>query len=226
MASSLRFARRYGNPLPYVTVCLTYATVWCQVARMAQARKRQAKDKIARLDADAWIAAAFDALAEGGIDAVRVEPLAKSLAITKGSFYWHFADRRALIDAMLAAWTEGRIAAIRQQAAERGAARRGAARPRRSLHAPRQCARARDRACDPLARAHRRGRPRKPCASVDRERLRACGRAVRRARLAARRSAGARDPVLQLSVRAEPARREAVPPAARDRAIEALIAAP
>ena len=51
---------------------------------------------------------------------MRVEPLAKSLAITKGSFYWHFADRRALIDAMLAAWTEGRIAAIRQQTADRG----------------------------------------------------------------------------------------------------------
>ena len=78
------------------------------------------KEKIVRLDAGAWIAAAFDALAEGGIDAVRVEPLAKSLAITKGSFYWHFADRRALINAMLAAWTEGRIAAIRQQTADHG----------------------------------------------------------------------------------------------------------
>lgn len=78
------------------------------------------KEKIVRLDAGAWIAAGFDALADSGIDAVRVEPLAKSLAITKGSFYWHFADRRALIDAMLIAWTEGRIAAIRHQTAERG----------------------------------------------------------------------------------------------------------
>src|SRR5437763_13292034 len=87
------------------------------------ARASQVKqEKPARLDAEAWIAAAFDALAEGGIDTVRVEPLAKALAITKGSFYWHFADRRALIDAMLAAWAEGRIAAIRQQAANRGAA--------------------------------------------------------------------------------------------------------
>ena len=77
------------------------------------------KTRSIRLDAAAWIAAGFDALADGGIDAVRVEPLAKSLAITKGSFYWHFADRRALIDAMLAAWTDGRIAAIRQQT-ERG----------------------------------------------------------------------------------------------------------
>jgi AcrR family transcriptional regulator len=87
---------------------------------MPRPTRAKPKDKVIRLDAPAWIAAAFDALAEGGIDAVRVEPLAKSLAITKGSFYWHFADRRALIDAMLAAWTEGRIAAIRQQAADRG----------------------------------------------------------------------------------------------------------
>ena len=88
---------------------------------MAQARKAATREKIARLDADAWIAAGFDALAAGGIDSVRVEPLAKMLAITKGSFYWHFADRRALLDAMLAAWTEGRIAAIREQSAVGGA---------------------------------------------------------------------------------------------------------
>jgi AcrR family transcriptional regulator len=69
------------------------------------------------LDAQAWIAKALDALAERGIDAVRVEPLAKALAVTKGSFYWHFADRRALIDAMLSNWSEGRIEAIREQTA-------------------------------------------------------------------------------------------------------------
>ena len=78
------------------------------------------KEKAVRLDAAAWIAAAFDVLADGGIDAVRVEPLAKALGITKGSFYWHFTDRRALLDAMLRTWMEGRIAAIRQHAADRG----------------------------------------------------------------------------------------------------------
>src|SRR3954452_16256300 len=86
------------------------------------ARASQVKqEKPARLDAEAWIAAAFDALAEGGIDAVRVEPLAKTLDITKGSFYWHFADRRALFDAMLASWADGRITAIQKQATVRGA---------------------------------------------------------------------------------------------------------
>jgi AcrR family transcriptional regulator len=46
---------------------------------------------------------------------VRVEPLAKTLKVTKGSFYWHFADRRALLDAMLTHWAEGRVAAIQEQ---------------------------------------------------------------------------------------------------------------
>ena len=69
-----------------------------------------------RLVASDWVEAALAALAAGGIDAVRVEPLAKALDVTKGSFYWHFADRRALLEAVLAHWSQGRRAAIRQQA--------------------------------------------------------------------------------------------------------------
>lgn len=51
-----------------------------------------------------WTIAGIAALAEGGIDAVRVERLAKRLGASKGSFYWHFADRRALLSAMLELW--------------------------------------------------------------------------------------------------------------------------
>lgn len=43
-------------------------------------------------------------LADKGIDAVGVEPLARRLNVTKGSFYWHFKDRAALLDAMLDDW--------------------------------------------------------------------------------------------------------------------------
>ena len=85
---------------------------------MARAARRTERT---RLDAAAWIAAGLDALGTGGADAARVEPLAKALGVTKGSFYWHFADRRALLDAMLDAWKEGRVAAIREQAGARGA---------------------------------------------------------------------------------------------------------
>jgi AcrR family transcriptional regulator len=57
-----------------------------------------------RLDIAAWTEAALDLLAIQGIDGVRVELLAKQLEVTKGSFYWHFKDRDALHETMLAHW--------------------------------------------------------------------------------------------------------------------------
>ena len=51
-----------------------------------------------------WIDEGLRALAAGGPDAVRVEPLAQALGVTKGGFYWHFGDRRALLEEMLDAW--------------------------------------------------------------------------------------------------------------------------
>ena len=51
-----------------------------------------------------WAEAALDALARGGLSAVAVEPLAKELGTTKGSFYWHFTDRNALLAATLELW--------------------------------------------------------------------------------------------------------------------------
>lgn len=43
-------------------------------------------------------------LAAGGPDAVRIEALAKALGVTKGGFYGYFADRNALLEAMLDTW--------------------------------------------------------------------------------------------------------------------------
>ncbi|MFF5206516.1 TetR/AcrR family transcriptional regulator [Streptosporangium sp. NPDC000396] len=57
-----------------------------------------------RLNAGDWARAALEALAEGGLAAVAVEPVAVRLGTTKGSFYWHFANRKALIEAALALW--------------------------------------------------------------------------------------------------------------------------
>src|ERR1700753_3491579 len=63
-----------------------------------------------------WIKAGFAELALAGIEGVRVEVLAKNLGVTKGGFYRRFRDRAALLTDMLAGWSEGRIAAIEQQA--------------------------------------------------------------------------------------------------------------
>lgn len=58
----------------------------------------------ARTPRSRWIEEGLRALAAGGVDAVRVEPLAQAVGATKGSFYWHFDDRRALLEAMLDTW--------------------------------------------------------------------------------------------------------------------------
>lgn len=57
-----------------------------------------------RLKANDWVAAALAALSRGGVDAVRVDALARELEITRGSFYWHFKDRDALLTAALEEW--------------------------------------------------------------------------------------------------------------------------
>jgi AcrR family transcriptional regulator len=51
-----------------------------------------------------WIEEGLQALAAGGPDAVRVEAVAKKLGVTKGGFYGFFADRDALLEAILEAW--------------------------------------------------------------------------------------------------------------------------
>lgn len=57
-----------------------------------------------KLSADDWCAAALNVVAESGVDAVAVEPLARRLGVTKGSFYWHFSSRDALLKAALTRW--------------------------------------------------------------------------------------------------------------------------
>lgn len=56
------------------------------------------------LTAHAWATAALDAIARSGLQGVAVEPLARHLGVTKGSFYWHFANREALLERALQLW--------------------------------------------------------------------------------------------------------------------------
>ena len=59
-----------------------------------------------RLGRQEWIDAGLRAMADAGVDAVRVERLAETLGVTKGSFYWHFRDRGALLSALVEAWRD------------------------------------------------------------------------------------------------------------------------
>jgi AcrR family transcriptional regulator len=65
--------------------------------------QKLAESKLGRQD---WVKMGLAVLAESGVEAVRVEPLAKRMRVTKGSFYWHFKDRNDLLGAVLAEWVE------------------------------------------------------------------------------------------------------------------------
>ncbi|AKU18459.1 TetR/AcrR family transcriptional regulator [Luteipulveratus mongoliensis] len=59
---------------------------------------------VARTPRHRWIEEGLRALAAGGPDAVRIEPLAQALGVSKGGFYGYFANRNALLEEMLAHW--------------------------------------------------------------------------------------------------------------------------
>jgi AcrR family transcriptional regulator len=87
----LAWRQRVGHRSSIHTVAYGYGIVWFVPAPV-------------QTSYDAWVDAGLSALALGGPEFVRVESVAAALGVTKGGFYHHFADRRALLAAMLARW--------------------------------------------------------------------------------------------------------------------------
>jgi AcrR family transcriptional regulator len=89
------------------------------MVRTIRYRMAVRKPRAGRLSPDDWVRAAVGAIARGGIAAVAVETIAAELGATKGSFYWHFKNRDALIQAALDRWehvgTEAVIANLEQE---------------------------------------------------------------------------------------------------------------
>ncbi|MFO0232822.1 MAG: TetR/AcrR family transcriptional regulator [Burkholderiales bacterium] len=81
--------------------------------RRARAPAPAQRDDAARLGRDDWLDAAHGAVVAGGFDAVRVLSLADALGITRGSFYWHFADHAELVSALIARWRARELEADR-----------------------------------------------------------------------------------------------------------------
>jgi len=59
-----------------------------------------------QLSAKDWLDQGLKTLAANGAGALKADPLAKALGVSRGSFYWHFADVAAFRTAMLAYWRE------------------------------------------------------------------------------------------------------------------------
>lgn len=59
-----------------------------------------------------WLDHGLAVLASAGINAIKAEPLAKSLKVSRGSFYWHFRDIEDFQTALLRRWQEVRTDGI------------------------------------------------------------------------------------------------------------------
>lgn len=59
-----------------------------------------------RGSSEGWLQAAYDALLDGGVDGVKILPLARQLNLSRTSFYWFFRDREELLAALVARWRD------------------------------------------------------------------------------------------------------------------------
>ena len=76
----------------------------------------QSLKKMKRASKAEWLQGAPDALAKNGIEAIRIQPLARRLGISKSGFYWHFKDRHELTryDLQMKAWAKADPAIARR----------------------------------------------------------------------------------------------------------------
>ena len=61
---------------------------------------------------EGWLEAAKEAFLENGIDAVKIQPLASRLGLSRTSFYWFFKDRAAILEALLETWDAANTEAL------------------------------------------------------------------------------------------------------------------
>lgn len=65
-----------------------------------------------KLSPEHWISAGLKALARNGFTALKADQIAKTLAVSRGSFYWHFADVAAFEKAVMQRWRDVTAEAI------------------------------------------------------------------------------------------------------------------
>ena len=73
---------------------------WCMVGLS------QGEIMADQLSAKDWLDLGLKTLARQGFTALKAEPLAKAMGVSRGSFYWHFADIGAYRAAILRHWRD------------------------------------------------------------------------------------------------------------------------
>lgn len=79
-----------------------------------RARRKPDGRSVGRVSRQDWVDAARRALIDGGVDAIKVDRLARQMNITRGSFYWHFSARSDLLDALLNDWAGSAVVPFRE----------------------------------------------------------------------------------------------------------------
>jgi AcrR family transcriptional regulator len=75
----------------------------CQGGPMAILKKKAPRPQ-EPLSVETWCKAALNLITREGVQALAVEPMTRALGVTKGSFYWHFENRDALVRETLQRW--------------------------------------------------------------------------------------------------------------------------
>jgi AcrR family transcriptional regulator len=71
---------------------------------MQKKMKPPKTNKITRVSKDQWLIKALDTLESSGVEAVKIERLAKAFGISRSGFYWHFKNRQDLLEHLLDYW--------------------------------------------------------------------------------------------------------------------------
>ena len=66
--------------------------------------KTNKTNKTKRVSKDQWLNQALDTLESSGVEAIKIERLAKGLGISRSGFYWHFKNRQDLLEHLLDYW--------------------------------------------------------------------------------------------------------------------------
>lgn len=81
---------------------------------------RAAQKKQERSSREDWLRAALELLGEKGINSITIDALCLRLGLTKGSFYWHFKGRQALLSAMAERYASSHHREIRERLDDSG----------------------------------------------------------------------------------------------------------
>lgn len=113
------FCRRMCSFVVVRRRCYTRICIFCGVLKPIKVVAMNVSVSVGsrRGSPEIWLDAAYETLLESGVDAVKIQPLAAKLNLSRTSFYWFFGDREQLLEALVSRWREKNTGNILKQTA-------------------------------------------------------------------------------------------------------------